>query len=105
MADFYDTYIHSSDWREKRHIMLDWAANRCQQCGYSEDLEVHHRTYDRLGNERVPEDLEVLCSPCHALLHGRAPRALPIAPSGLSNLEKKQAHRLDIALREAYGKA
>lgn len=102
---FYETYIHSPEWQEKRRVMLDWAGGRCQQCGYSEDLEVHHRTYDRLGSERLPEDLEVLCSPCHALLHGRAPRALPIASSGPSRLEKQQAYSLSVALRDALGRA
>lgn len=107
---FYEQYLRSLAWQEKRHFMLGWAGGRCQQCGYSENLEVHHRTYDRLGNERIPEDLEVLCSPCHALLHNRAPKAPPIKNPGrrLGKGGKRgheQARVLDIALRDAYGRA
>lgn len=32
--------------------------------------EVHHRTYVRLGRERL-EDLEPLCAACHAKQHDR----------------------------------
>lgn len=101
---FYETYIRSPEWQAKRRFMLQWANHRCQQCGYSENPEVHHLTYDRLGKERIPEDLEVLCSPCHALLHGRAPRVMPVT-KGLSRLEKQQIHALKIALGEALGNA
>jgi hypothetical protein len=31
---------------------------------------VHHKTYERLGNELI-EDCQVLCEQCHYKLHGR----------------------------------
>lgn len=36
-----------------------------------EAFNVHHRTYERLGKERLG-DLTVLCRKCHGLFHGKA---------------------------------
>lgn len=44
------------------------AGFRCGRCAGKRSLEVHHRTYDRLGWE-LDEDLEVLCGTCHADHH------------------------------------
>lgn len=40
----------------------------CQACGSGEDLQVHHRHYDTLGNE-APRDLVLLCDACHEATH------------------------------------
>jgi hypothetical protein len=40
------------------------AGYRCERCEGKRDLEVHHRTYERLGRE-WDQDLEVLCCRCH----------------------------------------
>jgi hypothetical protein len=40
------------------------ARYRCQRCQARQDLQVHHKTYERLGRER-DDDLEVLCDSCH----------------------------------------
>ena len=38
---------------------------RCQRCGAERCvLQLHHKTYDRLGQE-FDDDVEVLCVPCH----------------------------------------
>jgi 5-methylcytosine-specific restriction endonuclease McrA len=61
----YATYLKSSQWREIRRQALAWAFHRCERCGSKPtDLEVHHLTYERLGDEHL-HDLEVLCPPCH----------------------------------------
>jgi hypothetical protein len=64
----YDEYLRSPSWREKRDYVLLRAGYRCQVCNGKERLEVHHRTYDRLGHED-PEDLTVLCRGCHEAFH------------------------------------
>lgn len=64
----YDEYLASEAWRNRRQIMLERFSHKCQLCGGSDRLQVHHRTYDRIGNER-PEDLTVLCGACHTLFH------------------------------------
>ncbi len=64
----YEQYLHSEAWRQRRAIMVERADHRCQLCNSGGRLEVHHRTYARLGAER-PEDLIVLCHTCHATFH------------------------------------
>ena len=63
----YKQYLQSDKWKAKRKIALERAFNRCQLCDSSWRLEVHHRTYVRFQNE-LPEDLTVLCKPCHELV-------------------------------------
>lgn len=60
----YERYMKSPEWYEKRQLLLVMADCRCERCGYRQDLEVHHLTYERLGNE-LPDDLQVLCVECH----------------------------------------
>lgn len=61
---FYERYMRSSDWFAKRKLVLERDRHRCQTCHSTERLEVHHATYERLGNEDL-EDLITLCHDCH----------------------------------------
>lgn len=69
--DYYD-YIQSDAWHKKAEDAKRRAGWRCQICNSNEDLEAHHRTYERLGYER-PDDITVICAKCHDLFsrHGR----------------------------------
>ena len=42
---------------------------KCERCSNSEDLLVHHIDRDRSNNEI--DNLEVLCTSCHAVEHTR----------------------------------
>ena len=44
--------------------MLRLRGARCERCGHPHSLELHHKTYERLGRE-LTSDLEVLCRRCH----------------------------------------
>lgn len=67
----YNAYIKSDTWRKKARRARKRAGNRCQDCGISGvRLEVHHKTYRRLGHERK-NDLAVLCRACHLKRHLR----------------------------------
>lgn len=68
--DFYLAYLRSADWRTHRNRALGLANYRCQRCGSTRELEVHHRTYERLGRE-WDQDLEVVCTACHNEHHIR----------------------------------
>ena len=59
-----EEYYKSEDWEKIRTFALHRAKHRCQRCGASGILQVHHSTYNNLYNEK-PEDLEVLCKKCH----------------------------------------
>jgi hypothetical protein len=79
----YAQYLASPEWRKRRDEAIQRAEGRCQLCNSAQRLQVHHRTYERRGNER-PMDLTVLCEGCHQHFHGivgGAKRNLSAVPS------------------------
>lgn len=60
----YDSYMNSPEWQEKRREVLEAAGFKCERCGTTENLTVHHLNYENLGDEDLA-DLEVLCTDCH----------------------------------------
>lgn len=70
----YGEYLKTDWWRHRRERALELAESHCQVCNSPGPLEVHHRTYERLGHER-DADLIALCADCHGLFHndGRMP--------------------------------
>jgi hypothetical protein len=63
----YDAYLQTPHWRRRRDAAIRAAGYRCR-CGARRELQVHHRTYARLGAE-LETDLEVLCRSCHEAHH------------------------------------
>lgn len=97
----YRAYLQSDGWQVRREGALRRAGHRCQLCNGSERLQVHHRTYERVGNE-LPEDLTVLCFGCHRRLHQ------PVLKERLPKAEAKAERRrriddLILAALEQYG--
>lgn len=72
----YDTYIRSGKWQAKRQAALLAADYRCQLCNGTKRLDVHHRTYERFGDE-APGDLTVLCRKCHDKFHQSGRKVMP----------------------------
>lgn len=70
-GDWYAAYLESDVWRRTRDLALEYYGNACCLCNGRSRLDVHHRTYDRAGQERLA-DLIVLCRQCHAHFHRRA---------------------------------
>jgi 5-methylcytosine-specific restriction endonuclease McrA len=65
----YDWYINKSVlWQSIREWALLRAGHKCEKCGAEFPLQVHHKTYARLGKEG-PDDLIVLCESCHEEEH------------------------------------
>lgn len=77
----YREYLRTPEWRTTRAAALLRAGYGCSlDVTHTTDLEVHHRTYERRGEE-LASDLVVLCHDCHMAFHktdGHAPRT----PSG-----------------------
>lgn len=73
----YEEYIRSPSWKAKATEAKRRAENRCQFCYSAENIQAHHRTYDRLGYER-PSDITVLCDKCHEW-HHKADRGRQLA--------------------------
>jgi len=67
----YRDYLRSEAWQEKRRQKFEQVGRRCERCSNTTGIQVHHTTYERLGNELL-SDLEVLCDRCHATEHGKA---------------------------------
>lgn len=64
----YAEYLKTPEWKATQKKALRYANFSCQLCSSAKDLNVHHRTYERLGEE-LPSDLTVLCEVCHGLFH------------------------------------
>jgi cyanate lyase len=67
----YDHYLKSDHWREfKAHCRREIRPFRCTICqGFRKGrMVIHHITYARIGHERL-EDVKLLCSDCHDMLH------------------------------------
>ncbi len=63
----YQQYINSPKWRRKRMKILKERGWKCEDCGSTNRLEVHHLHYRTFKNERS-KDLKVLCRFCHSLV-------------------------------------
>lgn len=74
----YHEYLLSPEWKARRDERVKASGGRCQVCNRAEKLNVHHRTYERIGDE-LPDDLFVLCEECHHLFHQNGRLAEPPA--------------------------
>jgi len=66
----YEAYLASPEWRVKREAVLSRCNRVCQVCEKSPATEVHHVTYDRVGEEQ-DGDLMGVCRTCHEAIHGK----------------------------------
>ena len=71
----YTDFLKTNYWRIVAGILKN-DRRMCQVCNSTNDLIVHHRTYERHGYEHYPEvikeDLTVLCDECHKKFHNIA---------------------------------
>jgi hypothetical protein len=65
----YGDYLGSSAWyRLKGRYRKSGLPQDCFLCGADEEIDLHHRTYERICEEDLA-DLVPLCAPCHRLAH------------------------------------
>jgi 5-methylcytosine-specific restriction endonuclease McrA len=64
----YLDYLKSPEWASTKRRAFAKHGYRCARCEATSKLHVHHKTYKRLGRERL-SDLEILCSDCHEKQH------------------------------------
>jgi 5-methylcytosine-specific restriction endonuclease McrA len=60
----YEAHIRSDRWAKLKRDLIRLRGARCQHCGARTALQLHHKTYARLGRE-LTCDLELLCWRCH----------------------------------------
>jgi 5-methylcytosine-specific restriction endonuclease McrA len=66
----YRDYLKTPRWYLVRELILARYGDHCQNCGSTESVNVHHRTYTHLFEEAHHlEDLVVLCQHCHGKHH------------------------------------
>lgn len=65
----YRAHLASEAWSAMRRRVLDRDGHRCQDCGATRRLHVHHLTYRNFGHEPHYELLTV-CEDCHDARHG-----------------------------------
>lgn len=63
----YQDFLKSKHWELKKTQVFA-TQKQCFVCKTGLDLNVHHKTYSRLGDEKLT-DLVILCQPCHKKVH------------------------------------
>jgi len=66
-SPYYQRYIKSIKWKSKAE-RWKLETGKCERCGGTDRLEVHHLHYRTLANEQRA-DVQVLCRSCHADIH------------------------------------
>ena len=61
--------LDPESYNRLRQLVLERDGWRCQHCGQSTELEVHHiRSRSRLGDDNE-RNLITLCASCHQVVH------------------------------------
>lgn len=63
----YNSYLKSKHWELLRNGLIK-PNDKCQICNEKKPLQLHHLTYENLGNEK-PTDFLKLCDSCHKMAH------------------------------------
>jgi hypothetical protein len=90
----YEEYLQSPEWKARAAAAKERDGNRCRLCNSPDNLNAHHRTYERAGRED-PEDLTTLCKWCHTLysaaVHVLAPTRgefhVPVPPVEIAEIK------------------
>ena len=94
-ADDYREYCKTEHWRGVSRNLRK-RIGRCEKCGKSDRLTVHHKTYERIGAEHR-RDLQVLCPRCHLKAHARAGRLRsPFPPENAAHWKALHAYYREI---------
>lgn len=64
----YENYLRSAQWQVKRRLVFERSGGTCEGCRQAKATQVHHLTYDHLGNELLWE-LAAVCRECHERVH------------------------------------
>lgn len=64
------THLKSTYWHNLKQKRLTFAKHKCEACGCSEFLYLHHVDYSNLLAEQF-NDVAVLCYTCHQAIHDK----------------------------------
>ena len=68
--DWYQGYLASPQWHTKRQLVIRRANGVCEGCGTNRATQVHHTTYEHVGDEFLWE-LRAVCDDCHSRIHNK----------------------------------
>lgn len=97
VVDYYE-YLQSETWLARAEKVRERNGGMCECCNIRFITDTHHRTYERLGDERE-DDLIGLCQMCHKYIHGFI-TFVPMFPSRLQVLEKLRLEAQQRGLRD-----
>ena len=66
----YNGYTSSHHWGDFKRRWFEHNERKCDFCGSEENIQLHHKTYERLGRERF-KDVQPLCRTCRKDEHNR----------------------------------
>jgi 5-methylcytosine-specific restriction endonuclease McrA len=93
--EIYNARIKSAQWKNMKRDLIRMRSQKCEKCGSCTSLQLHHKTYERLGKELM-SDLELLCFSCHhkadqiRAAAGRARAAAARFEAGLDTCAEKK---------------
>jgi hypothetical protein len=64
----YKQYLASREWRVKRKEVIELNDNICQRCASRPIENIHHLSYENIGDEDPSSELMGVCRPCHEYL-------------------------------------
>ncbi len=65
----YVEYLKTEWWNSIKRLRLAFDKYKCVECHSTRELDVHHLTYENLGDENIETDLITLCRRCHLDKH------------------------------------
>lgn len=66
----YQDFLNTPYWEYIRKRKFEQTDYKCEECGATEDLQVHHETYEHHYREHLYlNDLSTLCRNCHERRH------------------------------------
>jgi hypothetical protein len=64
----YHEHLASPKWQALRRRVFERSRGMCEGCSVNRAVQVHHLTYERLGDEML-FDLVAVCMTCHEKIH------------------------------------
>lgn len=68
----YRQQLLDERWKKKREQVLEHKGRKCEMCGATQNLQIHHKRYiyGKYAWEYKMKDLLVVCGCCHQKVHG-----------------------------------
>ena len=65
----YNDYLKSNEWKQIRKLYFKGKRKSCLCCKSTKIIQLHHKSYKRLGTTSEIKDLISVCNSCHKKIH------------------------------------